>query len=86
LKSGLSCKNGNGDEETINMAVIMILSSNHSKEYMEVMSYISRTIIDRDKFLKQINEEKFDFLYAQLCYILEEFLKAKNIKIDGGIR
>lgn len=86
IKQGLICKNNNDEEEPINMAVVMILSDRYSKEYMEVMSFISRAIIDRGNFLTELREENFEYLYNQLCNILEEFIKAKNIRLEGGGR
>ncbi|MHC1683767.1 MAG: BglG family transcription antiterminator [Clostridiaceae bacterium] len=86
IKEGLKCKNNNGEEVIINMAVVMILSDNYSKEYMEVMSYISRAIIDNDNFFRDLRDKKVGNLHTQLCNILEEFIKSKNIRIEVGGR
>lgn len=86
IKEGLKCKNNNGEEVIINMAVVMILSDKYSKEYMEVMSYISRAIIDNDNFFRDLRDKKIENLHTQLCNILEELIKSKNIRIEVGGR
>lgn len=86
IEDELKCSNNNGEEDTVNMALVMIFSDNHNKEYKEVMSHISRAVIDRDNFIKDLKSKEFEFLYDELCTILQEFIKGKNIRIEGGVR
>ena len=79
LKIGknISCINGRDEVEDIKLGVIMLAPEGCNKNHIEVISYVSKMLIERPSFTKALKFGDKVEAFNELSNILKEFYKLK---------
>lgn len=73
-KEPIFCLNSNGDEERIKTAVVMMTPFDKTRRHLEVISEISRSMIDEPKFIDTLVKGASEDIYDDVNRILNRFL------------
>lgn len=77
IKNSIYCLNGKDEQEEIKLAIVMLAPEGCSKYHIEVISYVSKMLIEKPNFLHIIKSNDFEETYNELSNILQEFYKLK---------
>jgi mannitol operon transcriptional antiterminator len=78
LQNPISYTNNRGELENICFAVIMVAPLQSPKEPLEVIGEVSRLLIEKSNFLRQIKEGSKQSIYEELSNRLNHFYKIKS--------
>jgi mannitol operon transcriptional antiterminator len=70
--------NGNQEQEQIRTCLVMITPMNKSKRHLEVISQISRSLIDEPTLTDVLTNGSEEEIFSELNKILSKFLNAKT--------
>ncbi len=70
--------NGKGEREGINLVIVMLAPENSSQAQLEVISEVSKMIIDRPYFLELLRQGLRDEAYMEISSHLNNFYKCKS--------
>jgi len=77
-ESEFEIKNKNGEKIKINIVVVMAAPMHGSKQGREVLSEISRLLIESDDFIKSVNSGEKNEIYLELAEYFDQFLQEKS--------
>jgi mannitol operon transcriptional antiterminator len=77
IKNSICCINGRDEEEQIKLGVVMLAPVGCSKYFIEVISYVSKMLIENPNFIYAMNNGDNEEAYNELSNILKEFYKLK---------
>lgn len=78
LINKLSYPNGRGKKEEIDLVIVMLAPENSNQAQLEVISEVSKLIIDRPQFLNLLREGLRDEAYLEISSRLNEFYQFKS--------
>lgn len=78
LINPLSYVNSRGGREVVNLALVMIAPENSKQAYLEVISEVSKMIIDKPNFIELLRENQKDEAYSEISNCLNDFYKYKS--------
>lgn len=78
LTNPLSYFNSRGKKEAINLVVVMIAPENSKQAHLEVISEVSKMIIDKPNFVELLRENLKDEAYLEISNCLNDFYKHKS--------
>lgn len=70
--------NSRGKKEAISLVIVMIAPENSKQAYLEVISEVSKMIIDKPNFVELLRENLKDEAYLEISNCLNEFYKYKS--------
>jgi mannitol operon transcriptional antiterminator len=76
--------NAKGEEENLELAVVLVAPENCSKNFIETISYVSRMLFDRPEFTMHMKAGANEDAVEELNNFLEEFYKNKCSKYMEG--
>ncbi|WP_432403844.1 BglG family transcription antiterminator [Wukongibacter sp. M2B1] len=71
------CLNGNGEEERIKTALVMMTPFDKNRRHLEAISEISRCMVDEPKFTDILVRGTSEDVYEEVNHILNRFLDSK---------
>lgn len=78
LKKPIEAINNKGEKEKVDLALIMLAPEESSQGHIEVMSEISKLIIDKPDFLSLLRKGLKEESYIQISSCLNEFYQTKS--------
>ena len=79
LSEPLYYLNNNGVKEGVNLAILMLAPENSKQTHIEVISEVSKMIIDKPNFLRYLRDNHREEAYFDINNCLNDFYKSKSI-------
>ena len=78
LLNPLTYLNSQEEKEEVNLAIVMLAPENSQKTHLEVISEVSKMIIDKPEFLTILRSNSKDEAYQEICSCLNHFYRDKS--------
>lgn len=72
------------EEKQIQTAIVMLAPDNSSKQNIETIGYISKTLLDRWGFIEILHKGDQEMIYLELVNLYKEFYQEKSKKLLEG--
>jgi mannitol operon transcriptional antiterminator len=80
VKEGIVCTNSEGQKELINLAIIMLAPEKCDRGLIEVLSFISETLILEEDFIGRLKKDTWEELYYMMNSLMDKFYRRKTIE------
>lgn len=80
VKEGIVCINSEGQKEIINLVIIMLAPEKCDRGLIEVLSFISETLILEEDFIGRLKKDTWEELYYMMNSLMDKFYKRKTIE------